>query len=588
MAGDKNSTSRYRLGNMMVRDKIITEEQLQQVLEFQKIHGNRLGRILRDLGFVTEEILSKYLSQQLGMPIINLANVEISQEVLKIIPEFLVRRHNLIPISKTIDSIVIVMSDPLDIFAIDDVTLRVGNFKVKPSIAKEADISAAIEKYYGKSKGIKEGSDEAGYTKPLSDDIESILKEANEMKLVGEGLGRETPIIDISKIARDTEAAPIIRLVNYILLEAINARASDIHIEPYEKRLRVRYRIDGVLHEILSPSKNIQTHIVARLKIITHLNIAEHRLPQDGRCKVNLEGRSVDLRISATPTVFGEKIVIRLLDPKQLALNLNSLGFDSGTLELYKNYIRSPHGIILVTGPTGSGKTTTLYATLVDINSEDKNIMTVEDPVEYILDGVNQQQIKPEIGLDFVEGLRSFLRQDPDVIMLGEIRDIHTAEVAINAALTGHLVFSTLHTNDAVGAVIRLLNMGTPSFLIASSLIISLAQRLMRTLCPNCKTPYEISSIFLKEIGINVEEENITLYRAAGCKECVNTGYSGRIGIYEIMVMSDRIREMIFEKASDSLINEVACKEGMIPLRVCASQKVLSGITSVEEYLRVT
>ncbi|MBI4752879.1 Flp pilus assembly complex ATPase component TadA [Candidatus Desantisbacteria bacterium] len=489
---NKDIIQRYRLGEMLVRDKMITEKQLQIALTAQRTSGKRLGRMMRELGFISEEVLMNYLSQQLRIPQVSLADIdEIPSELIKAVPGFLVRRHLLIPISKTAQTITVAMTDPLDIFAIDDATLLLGHYQVIPVIAPEAEILAAIEKYYGDNmyrEAVLQGAKDKG--------IEVI---------------RDEPRVDISKISREAEEAPIIRLVNRILLEAITVRASDIHIEPMEKELRIRYRIDGVLHRVMSSPKDIHLPVIARIKVISHMDITEHRIPQNGRCKVILEESSVDLRVSSIPTVFGEKVVIRILDSHQLNLDLSKLGFEPETLRIYQNLIKSPYGIILITGPTGCGKTTTLYSTLSTINTEDKNIMTIEDPVEYILSGIIQQQVQPEVGLDFSTGLKGFLRQDPDIIMIGEIRDKETAEIAINAALTGHMVFATLHTNDAAGVVIRLLNMGIPPYLIVSTVVLSLAQRLMRLLCPKCKQPYESPPEPLIEIG-KKKKKNVTLY----------------------------------------------------------------------------
>lgn len=563
------ATKKYQLGEMLVRDGIITNEQRQTALTAQLGSGKRFGRVLRELGFISEEVLIDYLSQQLGIPKISLSNIEtIPSDIIHAIPGFLVRRHILIPISKTPDSITIAMADPLDIFAMDDVSLLIGHYRINPVIAPEREILASIEKYYGHDIAL-----------------EALIHTSKDKKFE---LVHEDAQIDITKASHDAETAPIIKLVNRILLDAITSRTSDIHIEPLEKELRIRYRIDGVLHRVLSPPKELHISLITRIKVISHMNITEHRVPQDGRCKVNLEETSVDLRISTLPTVFGEKVVIRILDPHQLCLDLNRLGFDPKSLACYQHYIKSPFGMILITGPTGSGKTTTLYATLNAINSETKNIMTVEDPVEYILPGIIQQQVRPDVGLDFASALKSFLRQDPDVIMVGEVRDRETAEVAINAALTGHMVFATLHTNDAPGAVMRLINMGIPPFLITSTLILSLAQRLMRLLCPKCKQPYLILPSVLKEIGIETEgNEKITIYRAMGCKDCANTGYWGRIAVYEFMRISEKIQDLVLQRASATALRQAAYQEGMIPVRAAAGEKVLLGLTSVEEYLRV-
>jgi type IV pilus assembly protein PilB len=459
------------------------------------------------------------------------------------------------------------MVDPLDIFAIDDVKAAIGDVVVEPVITSEADINKAIEKFFGKSTTMEE-----------------ILKEVEEQEIEPQ---EETP--DVSKLTIEGESAPIVKLVNHLLIEAIKRGASDIHIEPFDKFLRVRYRIDGVLYEAEYPPKHLHPAIVSRVKIMSRLDIAERRLPQDGRAKVKLGQREIDLRISITPTNFGEKVVLRILDPSSLVLDLSALGFEPDVLHIYKENVHKPYGFILITGPTGSGKTTTLYSTLSTINSIDKNIMTIEDPVEYLLPGINQQHVNPEIGLDFATALRSFVRQDPDVILVGEIRDRETAEVAINAALTGHLVFSTLHTNDAPGAVTRLVNMGVEPFLITATVLICVAQRLVRLICPECKEAYEVSRDLVINMGIDVppEKKKVTLYKGKGCEHCNGIGLKGREGVFEVMVLDDEIQKLIVERAPTSLIKQKAIENGMITLQKAAAKKVLDGKIPVEEMFRV-
>lgn len=561
---------RLRLGDMLVKEGVITQRQLDEALKEQNKTNEKLGQILIRLEFVSEEVILKFLSTQLSISYItSLANIEdIPKEVMEIIPEFFIRRRKLFPVSMDKNVLTVAMADPLDIFALDDVKVLIGDMKISPVIASEREITGLIEKYYGKSEVLEE----------IMRDMETEEVEVKEEK---------EEEVDLSKLTTDSKSAPVIRLVNHLLLEAIKQGASDIHIEPYQKHMRTRYRVDGVLHDAGHQPKSIQGAIISRIKIISRLDIAERRLPQDGRAQVKVGGRDVDLRVSVTPTNFGEKVVIRILDPASLCLDLKLLGFEPDALRIYEQLIRSPWGLVLITGPTGSGKTTTLYSTLTTINAPDKNIMTVEDPVEYVLDGINQQHVNPEIGLSFAAGLRSFLRQDPDIVLVGEIRDKETAEVAINAALTGHLVFSTLHTNDACGAVTRLINMGVEPFLIASTVIMAVAQRLVRILCPRCKQPYEAVPEVLAQIGIDIGEKT-TIYREEGCKYCHKIGYKGRGGIYEIVIMDDEIKDMVIKGEPVSAIKKKAIEKGMITLHEAAARKVLEGKTTIGEILRVT
>lgn len=560
---------RYFLGEMLIEAKAITRKQLEEALEIQLKTGERIGYILRNLGYVSEDVLLETLSQQLGIPWINLADIpEIPHEVLRLIPEFLIRRHNLLPISIKDNNLIVVMSDPLDIFAIDDVALFVGEYRINPVIAFEDEIRRTIDKYFGES-------------------MEDLGKAIEKVKIKSDVFDEET--IDIVKITSAAKEAPLINLVNQIILKAIQTGASDIHIEPYEYKIRIRNRIDGILYEMPAPPKKLLLPIISRIKIMSNADITEHRRPQDSRAKVIVGNREVDLRISFVPTAFGERVAIRILDPKSLCLDLTKLGFDSESLKIYQKYVRFPYGIILVTGPTGSGKSTTLYSTLATLNSVEKNIMTIEDPIEYILPGINQEQVRPDLDVTFASGLRSFLRQDPDIIMVGEIRDKETAETTIHAALTGHLVLSTLHTNDAASAIPRLISMGIVPFLVSSAVIMIIAQRLVRILCAKCKTPYQISTATLKEIGLDVddEEKDITLYRGVGCEHCFQTGYRGRTGIFEVMPIDDEIRSLILKSASSNEIQATACKLGMEPLKKIGFMRVLEGTTSLEEYLRV-
>lgn len=563
--------TRQRLGDILVDAGVITEEQLRQAILEQERRNERLGKVLVDLGFVDEGTIVSHLSAHLGMPSINLSEIsEIDPKIKRLVPEFFVRRQLLIPVSCEKDVLTVAMADPMNILALDDIALMTG-CKVAPAIASESDVRAAIERFYG--------------TEALDSIIKEIdMKDVEVLKDVDEEEG-----LNVGDLMVQSSEAPIINLVNHIMAEAIKVGASDIHIEPYKERLRVRYRIDGVLYEVASPPKKVQNAIVSRIKVISRLDIAERRLPQDGRAKVRLEDKEVDLRVSTLPTTFGEKVVMRILDPESLCLDLTKLGFEPSTISLYQKGIKTPYGIILVTGPTGCGKSTTLYSSIKELNSPDKNILTIEDPVEYVLDGINQVQVKPEIGLDFASGLRAFVRQDPDIILVGEIRDRETAEVAIQAALTGHLVFSTLHTNDAPGAVTRLVNMGVEPFLITSTVIMCVAQRLVRMICPRCKEPYKVSRQSMEDFGIKVEGKgDVTLYRGRGCNNCAGIGYKGRIGIFEVMMMDPEIEELILAREPTSVIREKAREHGMMTLREAAAKKVLDGVTTIEELLRVT
>ncbi|MFH1784461.1 MAG: type IV-A pilus assembly ATPase PilB [bacterium] len=565
-----------KLGEMLVEVGIITEEQLQEALEEQKKSGGRLGQNLMALGYITEEIMSAFVGKQLGIPYVSLSEYEnIPMEVVKSVPEDIARHQTLIPISREDNVLTIAMADPLNVFTTDDLRVITG-CEIKVVISSEAEIKASIEKYYG-SKGS----------------MEDVLKSMEHQEGTGslEVVETEKDDIDLAGLEAASIDAPVVKIVNLVLTGAIKAGASDIHIEPYEKSLRTRYRIDGVLHEVTSPPKRMQAAVISRIKIMAQLDIAERRLPQDGRIKIRVTGKEVDLRVSVLPTAFGEKVVMRILDASSLCLDLTKLGFEADALSVYKKNIEVPYGIVLVTGPTGSGKSTTLYSTLTTLNFPDRNIVTIEDPVEYVLEGVNQVQVKPDIGLTFASGLRSFLRQDPDIIMVGEIRDTETAEISINAALTGHLVFSTLHTNDAPGAITRLNNMGVEPFLTTSTVIMVIAQRLVRMICEHCKEPYDAPANALQDLGFSLDDkksEKVTLYRGKGCDHCSNTGYRGRKACYEVMALGEEIRELVLERASTYAIKQKAMEKGMITLREAAIKKVLKGETTIEEMMRIT
>jgi type IV pilus assembly protein PilB len=561
--------SNKKIGDILIEKGLITSQQLKEALEMQ-INGNqkRLGEIFVETGVITREELYEVLQYVYETEYVDLSNYVIDPEVISLITEKTALRLKLIPISKNKDELVIAMANPLDVYAIDFVRDHTKIKKIKSLMASEEDILNAITNYY-----------ELGEY----DDILERLGEEVEFK-------EEEYEEDSKKLEAISREAPIIQLVNMLIVQGVKDRASDIHVEPIEKGLLIRFRIDGMLHDIRTLPNTIKSAIISRIKILAKMDIAERRLPQDGRFQVTFGNREVDLRVSTIPTVFGEKIVLRLLDKSKGLIRLEQLGFIPEQLEEFKSIIYKPYGIILLTGPTGSGKTTTLYATLNEVNSNDKNIITVEDPVEYKLKRVNQIQVKPKINLTFANTLRSILRQDPDIIMVGEIRDAETAQIAVQAALTGHLVLSTLHTNDAPSAITRLIDMNVESFLISSSVIAVIAQRLVRVICENCKEEYEPGKDIISGLHINANsttDGKVKLYRGAGCSLCKNTGYYGRTSIYELIVLNEDIRELIISKASSNIIKDAAIKKGMKTLKDCGLEKVLQGITTIEEVLRV-
>jgi type IV pilus assembly protein PilB len=553
------------LGESLVEDGIISTEQLKQAQAEEKRTGQRLNKALVKLGFIDESDLVSFLSEKLGIPRIELSNYLIDPKITELIPEELARKYELIPVLKIGNRLTCAMVDPWNIFALDDIHSKTGLI-IEPAVATEAEIRKALNEHYG-AKGS----------------IEDLIKSLDEQKLGLEG-GKEP---DIKKLKGIVEEPVVIKLVNLIVMKAIKEGASDIHIEPEEETLKIRTRVDGMLHEMSSPPKHLQSALISRIKIMSDLNIAERRIPQDGRFTTKMEGKQIDVRVSCVPTIYGENVVLRLLDSTSALLSLEDLGFSKSMLEKYKKLIIRPHGIILVTGPTGSGKTTTLYASLDKINTEEKNIITIEDPVEYKLAGVRQIQVDTKVELTFANGLRSILRQDPNIIMVGEIRDLETAEIAVQAALTGHLVFSTLHTNDAPGAITRLTDMGVEPFLVSSSLIGVLAQRLVRKICVECKEKHAPTKEELKDIGLGANEK-IIFYRGKGCPKCMNTGYKGRISIYELMIPDEKIHNAIVAKAPTDEIRKLARAAGMVTLEEDGIEKVRQGITSVEEVLRVT
>ena len=600
-----------KLGQMLIASNIISEEQLRQALNLQKKDGGRLGTNLVKLGHVTEDNLVSFLSKQYGVPAINLSEYTIDPPVIKLIPIEMARKYLIMPVTRVGATLTIAMADPSNLFAIDDVKFMTG-YNVEVVVSSESNIMSAIAANYQGGKGevvrvSKETQNQANailqakdYT--FSDDVsmdggpggydEGPTVDVEEFdKVVGTALdGIETiEEKDDAEVVKEVEA-PIVKLVNGIFINAIKAGASDIHVEPYEASLRVRYRVDGVMYTVMNLPPKIKAALTSRIKIMSKLDIAERRLPQDGRIKLKLgKKREIDFRVSTLPTLFGEKTVLRLLDKSNLQVDLTRLGFEQPQLDNFMEAIEKPYGMVLVTGPTGSGKTTTLYSALNHLNKPDTNIMTSEDPVEYNFMGINQVQVKEEIGLTFASALRSFLRQDPDIIMVGEIRDFETAEIAVKAALTGHLVLSTLHTNDAPSTINRLLNMGIEPFLVSSSVILILAQRLARKICTQCKNEEKIPVQALIKVGFSPERaETIKCYKGKGCPACNNSGYKGRIALYEVMPIKDEIRELILEGASASEIKKTAVRLGTKSLRMSGMSKVEEGITSIDEILRVT
>lgn len=554
------NTSKKRIGDLLVEMNYLTEKQLKEALVIQRETGERLGNVLIEKNFVRESEMIEVLEFQLGIPHVKLHKVYIAPQIARLIQGDLAKRHQLIPIKKEKGTITIAMADPLDIYAIDDVKIFTG-LKVKPVIATKRDISDAIEKHYSAE----------------------VSKHAME-EFYSERAIRSTP--DLDSFAMDNvENAPIVKLVHSLIRRAVRSKASDIHVEIYERNLRVRFRIDGELQEIMSPPIDIHSAIISRIKIMAKLDIAEKRLPQDGRIELIVDDHDIDMRISILPTVHGEKAVIRILDRSSFLMSKEMLGFTKDNLLEFENIIKNPHGIILITGPTGSGKTTTLYSALTEINLINRNIVTVEDPVEYRLEGINQVQVNKKSGLDFANGLRSILRQDPDVIMIGEIRDSETAQIAVRSSITGHLVLSTIHTNDTASTISRLLDMEIENYLVSASMVGIISQRLIKKICRGCKINYTPNKY--EQLSLNVTDE-IQVYRGDGCPTCNMTGYHGRQAIYEILSITDEIRILIDERASVTRLKEFAINNGMLTLRENCRKLVLSGVTTIDELNRVT
>lgn len=567
------------LGELLLREKLITAEQLKDALGYERKNKVSTSSALVALGYISEEEMAQALSRQMGYPYIDLSQFEVYPDVINLIPADIAKKHMIMPIHRIRSFLTMAMVDPTDLDIIENIRFRT-SLSIQPVIASESGITDAINKYYGSSDALK--------VKEIIDEIEQA--EDGSVNVIEE----QEEEYSIEELVHSTEEAPVITLVNTIFVDAIKKGASDVHFEAYEKSFRVRYRIDGILHEMMDLAMKFKNPVISRVKILSNLDIAEKRLPQDGRLKMRVrlgedQRKEVDMRISSVPTIFGEKIVSRILDRENLQLDLSKLGFEKKTLDIFQEAIKRPWGIILVTGPTGSGKTNTLYSAIANLNSEEKNIMTAEDPVEFYMPGINQVHIKEEIGLNFSSALRSFLRQDPDIMLIGEMRDYETVDIAIKAALTGHLVFSTVHTNDAASTIVRLINMNVEPFLIADSLALVVAQRLIRRLCKKCKEEHKLSPEALVDIGFTPEEaKEVKVFRTVGCGTCNDTGYKGRVGLFEVMEMDDEIKNLILTKALPAEIKKEALKKGMLTLRGSGLCKIKEGITTIEEVLRET
>ena len=593
-----------RIGELLLKEKRITPAQLQDALNYQKTNGGKLGFNLVKLGIVKDEEITSLLSKQYGVPSINLAQFDIDPAVIKLIPAETAQKYQIVPLSRSGATLTIAMIDPTNVFAMDDIKFMTG-YNVEPVVASEIAVGDAITRYYPPNapaaKAEKRAEKKAAPTAPSANlnsaaTLEMVTKALEETASVVDDdveVLEELEQIDVSSLEKQGGEAPVIRLVNLMLMSAIQKGASDIHIEPYEKEFRVRFRIDGILYNVMAPPMKFRDAITSRIKIMSKLDIAEKRLPQDGRIKIRfaVEGatKEIDFRVSCLPTLFGEKIVLRLLDKDKLMLDMTKLGFESESLSKLENAISKPWGMVLVTGPTGSGKTNTLYSSIAKINTPETNIMTAEDPVEFNLVGVNQVQVRENIGLNFAAALRSFLRQDPNIILVGEIRDFETAEIAVKASLTGHLVLSTLHTNDAPGTISRLMNMGIEPFLVASSVNLICAQRLVRRICTQCKEDHPHPPEAMTNAGFTAEEsKTVVPKRGKGCERCNGTGYKGRVGLYEVMEITEELRELILVGASALELKRKAVDEGMITLRRSGLRKVMEGVTTIEEVARET
>ena len=595
-----------KLGEILVRENLISPQHLREALDYQREHGGRLGYNLVKLGLVSDDMITAVLSRQYGIPSVNLDLFQIDEHVLQLIPQEVAQKYSVLPLSRVGASLTLAMVDPTNVFAMDDIKFMTG-LNVEPVVVAEASIQQAIAKYYGTSREIELaaiGTEEVVFESAAAkasngggithadlvslDTIDFDNDRAEDVEVV-----EDNEEIDLTTLSRISEDAPVVRLVNVLLVDALRRGASDIHIEPYEKELRIRFRIDGVLYDVMRPPLKMRDALISRVKIMSKLDISEKRLPQDGRIKIKVKvdarSRELDFRVSTLPTLFGEKVVLRLLDKENLMLDMTKLGFEPESLVKFQRNISKPYGMVLVTGPTGSGKTNTLYSALQSLNTVQTNIMTAEDPVEFNLMGINQVQMKEQIGLNFAAALRSFLRQDPNIILVGEIRDFETAEIAIKAALTGHLVLSTLHTNDAPSTISRLMNMGIEPFLVATSVNLIQAQRLIRRVCKDCRREHPTPPEALIEVGFSADEaKTLKTYKGKGCSTCNNTGYKGRIGLYEVMEVNDEIRELILIGASSLELRKKAIEDGMITLRESGLHKIRSGLTTLEEVVRET
>jgi type IV pilus assembly protein PilB len=608
-----------KLGELLLKENMVTPQQLQEALSHQKMNGGKLGKAFVSLGYVKDEEITSLLSRQYGVPSINLDHFEVDPAIIKIIPAETARKYQILPLSRSGATLTIAMADPTNVFAMDDIKFMTG-YNVEPVVASETSLEDAIEKYYGSTRSLElrrdmGGGGGAGYGSPgagsLKDVLDAPALTMDDMASIGglsevdidsmsdaeadvEQVKAEDDEIDLGNLSKSADAAPVIKLTNVLLVDSLKRGASDIHIEPYEKEFRVRFRIDGILYNVMALPLKLKDPLTSRIKIMAKMDIAEKRLPQDGRIKIKMKvedrSRDLDFRVSCLPTLWGEKLVLRLLDRTKLMLDMTKLGFEEESLRRFKSAIAKPYGIVLVTGPTGSGKTNTLYSAISALNKPDTNIMTAEDPVEFNLPGINQVQIKDQIGLNFAAALRSFLRQDPNIILVGEIRDYETAEIAVKAALTGHLVLSTLHTNDAPSTVSRLVNMGIEPFLVGTAVNLIQAQRLIRRICNNCKEELkDVPSKTLIDIGFTPEEVgSFKLYKGRGCPVCNGTGYKGRVGLYEVMEISEGIRDLIMVGATAVEIKRKALEEGMLTLRMSGLEKIKAGVTSIEEVLRET
>jgi type IV pilus assembly protein PilB len=598
-----------KLGEILVRENLLSPQQLREALDYQREHGGRLGFNLVKLGLVSDDMITAVLSRQYGVPSVNLELFDIDESVIRLIPQEVAQKYSVLPLSRVGATLTLAMVDPTNVFAMDDIKFMTG-LNIEPVVVSEASVQEAIAKYYAQSREIELaglGSDVVvdglkgngngngnGHHGITNDDLVSLdsldfqVDGADNLEVI-----EDNEEIDLSSLTRMSEDAPVVRLVNVLLVDALRRGASDIHVEPYEKEMRIRFRIDGVLYDVMHPPLKLRDALISRLKIMSKLDISEKRLPQDGRIKIKVKvdtrARELDFRISTLPTLFGEKVVLRLLDKENLMLDMTKLGFEPESLVKFQRNIQKPYGMVLVTGPTGSGKTNTLYSALQSLNQPETNIMTAEDPVEFNLPGINQVQMKEQIGLNFAAALRAFLRQDPNIVLVGEIRDFETAEIAIKAALTGHMVLSTLHTNDAPSTISRLMNMGIEPFLVATSVNLIQAQRLIRRVCKDCKTENPTPPEALLEIGFSPEEaKQMKLYKGRGCQTCNGTGYKGRVGLYEVLEVTDEIRELILIGASALELRKKAIEDGMITLRESGMQKIRNGITTIEEVVRET